>query len=62
MVDNNSDEASVDIAKSFAKADQRFILSSERQQGVVYASNKGSRQARGKLVARMDSDDECFCR
>ncbi len=60
MVDNNSDDASVDIAKEFAKLDQRFILSSEGQQGVVYASNKGSKLAKGKYIARMDADDECF--
>ncbi len=60
MVDNNSTDGGRQIAESFAQKDSRFILISERQQGVVFASNKGLELAKAKYIARMDADDECF--
>lgn len=57
LINNNSTDNSVEIAKTWTKKDIRFILIHEKLQGVMYASNTGSRHACGKYIARMDSDD-----
>ena len=60
MIDNNSSDSSKRIALDFAKKDPRFIYTNEPKQGVVFASNKGSRMAKGEYIARMDADDESY--
>lgn len=60
LIDNNSTDKSSSIAKKWAKNDNRFILTAELKQGVVFASNHGFEIARGKYVARMDADDVAF--
>lgn len=40
-----------------ARADRRIILTEEKKQGVVHASNRGAKLARGEYIARMDADD-----
>jgi glycosyltransferase involved in cell wall biosynthesis len=58
LIDNNSIDKSPEIAEKLTKADPRFKLVKEKRQGVVHASNKGSLEAKGKYIARMDADDE----
>ncbi len=41
-----------------ASSDCRIILAEEKIQGVVYASNRGAKLARGKYISRMDADDK----
>ena len=60
LINNNSTDKSVEIARNRTEKDKRFILIHEKNQGVMFASNAGSVQARGKYIARMDSDD-CSC-
>ncbi len=57
LVDNNSTDRSREIAQSWAKRDPRFRLISESRQGVMFASNAGAAEARGRYMARMDADD-----
>jgi len=57
LTDNNSTDGSREIAQRWVNKDQRFLLISEQRQGVMYASNTASQQARGKYTARMDADD-----
>jgi len=57
LINNNSTDNGIKIAEDWAKKDKRFILIHEKQQGVMFASNAGSIQAKGKYIARMDSDD-----
>lgn len=57
LINNNSTDGSNAIANIWTKKDKRFILIQEKQQGVMFASNAGSRHARGIYIARMDSDD-----
>ncbi|KAA3614973.1 MAG: glycosyltransferase [Calditrichaeota bacterium] len=57
MVDNNSTDKSRTISESQVTKDPRFILISEKKQGVVFASNAGSAIASGKYICRMDADD-----
>ncbi len=57
LINNNSTDKSVEIAKSWTEKDKRFILIHEKNQGVAFASNAGSEKAQGKYIARMDADD-----
>jgi len=57
LINNNSTDRSVEIAQNYTEKDKRFILIPEKKQGVMFASNAGSKQARGKYIARMDADD-----
>lgn len=57
LINNNSTDNSVEIAQNITVNDKRFILIHEENQGVMFASNTGSKRARGKFVARMDADD-----
>lgn len=57
LVNNNSSDSSVEIATEWTQKDSRFALVHEKQQGVMFASNKGSETAKGKYIARMDADD-----
>ncbi len=57
LINNNSTDKSVEIAKSWTENDSRFFLIHEKKQGVMFASNKGSERAGGQYIARMDADD-----
>jgi len=60
LINNNSTEGSEDIALKETKKDKRFILIQEHNQGVMFASNTGSLNSRGKYIARMDADDWAY--
>ena len=60
LINNNSTDEGVEIAKVWVKKDERFILIHEKKQGVMFASNTGSEKARGKYIARMDADDWAY--
>jgi len=60
LIDNNSTDKSNTVAKRWANRDKRFILITEKQQGVVFASNAGSKLAKSKYIARMDADDWAY--
>ena len=58
IIDDGSEDRSVDIIKAFQKSDKRVILKdNEENRGIVYSLNYGISIARGKYVARMDCDD-----
>lgn len=57
LIDNNSTDKSAEIANEWKQRDYRFKLVYEKRQGVAYASARGSKQAKSKYIARMDSDD-----
>ncbi|MGQ7869769.1 glycosyltransferase family 2 protein [Sunxiuqinia sp. sy24] len=57
LVDNNSMDRSVEIARQMALTDSRIKVFHEKEQGVVFAMNRGMQEARGKFIARMDADD-----
>jgi glycosyltransferase involved in cell wall biosynthesis len=60
LIDNNSTDQSLIIAKHLAKNDSRITISNEMQQGVRHAMNKGLQLANYNLIARIDADDEWF--
>jgi glycosyltransferase involved in cell wall biosynthesis len=57
LVNNNSTDKSLSIAKNLAEKDSRIFILNEKNQGVANAMNCGLRNARGKFIARMDADD-----
>lgn len=56
LIDDASTDSTVRIARSFS--DQRLrIIKNQHNRGVSYARNRGIRQAKGKWIALLDSDD-----
>ncbi len=52
VVDNNSTDKSIDIARSYG-----FVkVITEKQQGVLWARNKGFNKASGDIIGRIDAD------
>jgi glycosyltransferase involved in cell wall biosynthesis len=58
LVDNHSSDQSLSLARKWVEDDSRLRLVREPIKGVVFASNRGAEEARGKYIARMDADDE----
>jgi len=57
VIDDGSTDGSTSMLRDYAARDQRVRLTSRPNTGVVRAANEGIAQARGKYLARMDSDD-----
>lgn len=58
IVDDGSSDGTVDVIRSFS--DERIVVLSQSHGGVSKALNTGLQKARGKYVARFDSDDLCY--
>lgn len=56
VVDNNSTDATQQIAESYAAREENFSLLVEKTQGLSYARNRGWHEARGEYVAYVDDD------
>ncbi len=57
LADDGSTDSSPDIARSFSKNDPRIRLLQLPKRGIVPTLNDALTRARGKYIARMDSDD-----
>jgi len=57
LINNNSTDKSVELGLRWTEKDKRFVLVQEERQGVMFASNTGAKQAKGRYIARMDADD-----
>jgi glycosyltransferase involved in cell wall biosynthesis len=58
IIDDSNNAETIETIDAFAKADSRIrIIRSAARFGFVAALNEGLKQATGKFVARMDSDD-----
>lgn len=58
LVNDGSTDNSGNIAKDFAKADPRIHYINSQNYGVSHARNLGLKQAVGKYISFIDSDDE----
>lgn len=59
VVDNRSDDHSVDVARGFATTLPRFkLIDASRKRGASHARNAGARAAEGDVLAFCDADDE----
>jgi len=57
VIDDGSQDSTPDILAEFAASDPRVRLFTQPALGVAGALNRGLREARAGLVARMDADD-----
>ena len=57
LVDDSSNDNSIEIAKDYLNLPNFKIVSTKKNVGVAKAANLGIKKARGKYVARIDSDD-----
>ena len=59
IIDDGSTDNGPALLESFAKKDARIRLFSQPNRGVTASLNRALAKARGKYLARMDSDDIC---
>lgn len=57
IINDGSTDGSKKVLDDYAKADDRIRLFHQENHGLVYSLNRGLKLAKGKMVARMDSDD-----
>ena len=56
-VNDGSTDNSLNILEKYAVKDNRFIVLNQSNHGLSYSRNKGLKQARGKYIYYLDSDD-----
>lgn len=57
LVDDGSTDGSDEICREYSKKDDRVVFIRQENSGVVEARNNGIRNAHGKYIAFVDSDD-----
>lgn len=57
IIDDGSTDATLEILKKYENLDNRIILVSRKNEGLVRSLNEGVELARGEWIARMDADD-----
>ncbi|GJM63578.1 glycosyltransferase family 2 protein [Persicobacter diffluens] len=57
LVNNNADQASRLIAKTYSEQHPQIHLFTESRQGVMFAFNKGLANSKGDFILRLDADD-----
>jgi len=60
LIDNNSSDSSRELAEKWQDVDSRIKVIEESKQGVMFASNKGTEEANGEYISRMDADDWAY--
>lgn len=57
LIDDGSTDTSLEIAEYYRIKDNRIVLISQENMGLISALNKGISYSKGKYIARMDQDD-----
>lgn len=57
IVDDGGSDASMEICRAFQEKDKRIRIVEQKNRGLAGARNTGIRNARGKYIALLDSDD-----
>lgn len=60
IIDDGSNDTTFDIIKKYLLIDERVILISRSNKGLVVSLNEGILKAKGKYILRMDADDISF--
>jgi glycosyltransferase involved in cell wall biosynthesis len=57
IINDGSTDKSLEIIKKYQDQDERIVLISRENKGLIASLNEGIEKARGKYIARMDADD-----
>ncbi len=57
IIDDGSNDGSLEIIKSYQAEDDRIVLITRENRGLIASLNEGIDLARGEYIARMDADD-----
>ena len=57
IIDDGSTDKSFEIIHHYQKQDNRIILISRENRGLIASLNEGIKKAQGKYIVRMDADD-----
>ncbi|HIP11775.1 MAG TPA: glycosyltransferase family 2 protein, partial [Arcobacter sp.] len=57
IINDGSTDKSLEIIEKYKKEDNRIVVISRENKGLIYSLNEGISQAKGKYIARMDADD-----
>lgn len=57
IINDGSTDKSLEIIEKYKKEDERIVLISRENKGLIVSLNEGIEIARGKYIARMDADD-----
>jgi hypothetical protein len=60
LLDDGSTDGTLQLLRSFEACDQRVVLVSRENRGLVATLNEGLELAQGQWIARMDADDIAF--
>lgn len=60
IINDGSRDKSLDIIEKYKNQDERIVVISRENKGLVPSLNEGIEKAKGKYVARMDADDLCM--
>jgi len=57
IINDGSTDGSLEIIEKYAKEDERIVIISRENRGLIESLNEGIRRAKGEYIARMDADD-----
>lgn len=57
IINDGSIDKSLEIIEKYKKQDERIVLISRENRGLIASLNEGIKKAKGKYIARMDADD-----
>jgi len=57
IINDGSTDKGLDIINEYRQRDERIVVISRENKGLVYSLNEGVNKARGEYIARMDPDD-----
>lgn len=57
IIDDGSTDTSLEIIKKYKNQDERIIVITRENKGLIATLNEGIKKAKGKYIARMDQDD-----
>jgi len=60
IINDGSKDRSLEIIEYYKNKDERIVIISRENKGLIVSLNEGIEKAKGKYIARMDADDICF--
>ena len=60
IINDGSKDRTLEIIEKYINKDERIVLISRENKGLIASLNEGIEKAKGKYIARMDADDICI--